>query len=48
MKDAALRDRRESARGGGGGKGGYQSHSVTLSCVDRDSYQSRVVLNPHS
>ena len=24
--------------------GGYQSHSVTLTCVDRDSYQSRLGL----
>ena len=25
-------------------EGGYQSHSVTLTCVDRDSYQSRLGL----
>jgi len=25
-------------------EGRYQSHSVTLTCVDRDSYQSRLGL----
>jgi len=25
-------------------EGGYQSHSMALTCVDRDSYQSRLGL----